>query len=391
MCAFIGAVEHEPPSPEEARTIEEILRDVGEEAAHFGPDVAGSWRVLRFLRGRLGCREEAAQMFRDMLQWRRQEARFSVDELRRSVVGLELDDYKAYFAAKPERRYLPASFLGRSRRGELVAYYKIGSWDVEGLVRQHGIHALMRHEVEKMEWIMWYFHQRCQEESRVPYLIVLLDLEGVTMRLLTGESRNYLLEIARSLSAYYLDAAEVTIVLNAPWIFRAGYALFSPMLTERQKAKLRMFGHSSDKSSLAALHATISPDVLPRWLGGTAEIDLWGKRARHIQTAAGQRSAHLRASNDTANFVFDWSLFSCCLGRPEGSERCVHMPTVLEPRETYTDFASVGVEHKKLTILESHYLFSVSPLLLALFLLSALLIRTYSISDYTFSGFVNDS
>merc|ERR1711959_103721 len=114
-----------------------------------------------------------------------------------------------------------------------------------------------------MEWIMWYLHKCCEEEGEVQYLLVLLDLEGASMKQLRGKQRQLLLEAAKNLSSWYCDAVELTVVINAPLVFQAVWMLVQPFLTKRQQAKMRMFGRIDNEASRAALHATLSPDLLP--------------------------------------------------------------------------------------------------------------------------------
>lgn len=287
MAALLGSVEHELPDHQETEAIEDVMREVANTES-YPLDVAGPLRALRFLRGSLGDKVEAVRLFNDMLEWRSHDTGLRVDELRASVVGLDLEKYQEYYAAKPERPYLPGAFLGRSRRGALVVYYKGGSWDAEGVLQKFGDNGVLRHEVEKLEWIMWFFQRCSEEEKRVEYLVVLLDLEGASMAQLRGKSRQALIQCSKNLSNYYRDAVELTIIINTPVIFRAVWALITPFLTQRQQAKLRLLGSATDESTRAALHATIAPELLPASLGGTAEPDLWGQRARLQRLAENQ-------------------------------------------------------------------------------------------------------
>ncbi|CAE8628936.1 unnamed protein product, partial [Polarella glacialis] len=100
---LLGAVEHNLPSRQESQIIDEILRGV-DCPAELDIDVAGPLRVLRFLRGRLGNKAEAAELFQvdapsstlkeAMLRWRLQECRFRVEDLRSNVIGLSLEDFQ---------------------------------------------------------------------------------------------------------------------------------------------------------------------------------------------------------------------------------------------------------------------------------------------------------
>lgn len=311
MSALLGDVQRELPSHAELQTIQEFMLEISHSES-FPGDVAGPVRAVRFLRGRLGNKQEAVQFFKAMLEWRVQETRFNVNGLRASVAGLSFEEYQRHYAAKLERRYLPGAFLGRSRMGGLVFFSKGGMFDIEGMLQEFGEHAFMKHEVEKMEWVMWSLHKCCNEEQQVPYLVNILDLEGASRRLIQGKSRNALGEAVKSLSTFYVDATEVNIVINAPWVFRIAWAMFSPLLTERQQAKMRILGSSADATNRAALHATVSPDLLPPSLGGCATLDLWGEDAQKRVSQALVCPRDANASKKGGSDAASWFL-SCCL------------------------------------------------------------------------------
>jgi len=311
-----GSVEHEMPSAVELSAIRDIQNAAGTE--HWPEDVAGPLRVLRFLRGRLGDKEAAQEMFKAMIRWRQQETRFNVEKLRSSVMGMSLEEFQHHFASMPQRPYLPAAFLGRSRTGNVVVWFKVGMWDIEGLMNEFGEHAMIKHEVQKMEYVFWLFAELSKREGRIPYLFVLLDLEAASGKLLHGKTRPKLLEMAKSLGMFYLDAVEVTLVINAPWAFRAAWALFTPMMTERQKSKMRVFGSIDNRADRDSLHATIAPEILPAALGGTAEPDLFGRK----DNVCRQPVAKARRETIDEDGFLGIPLFSCCMSRPDRRGNC---------------------------------------------------------------------
>merc|ERR1712220_45893 len=119
-------------------------------------------------------------------------------------------------------------------------------------------------------------------------------------------TRNLVLEATKVLGAFYIDAVETTLVINAPFVCRAVWALVSPFLTQRQKNKMRVVGSMDNVDNLAALHATVSPEILPASLGGSADPDFWGHAAQGV---------HMRphATVDTRDFLSSW--LSCCIAR----------------------------------------------------------------------------
>merc|ERR1719221_1550383 len=140
------------------------------------------------------------------------------------------------------------------------------------------------------------------------------------------------MNLATNLSIYYVDAVEVTVVINTPWIFRTVYAVVSSMLTQRQKAKLRMFGSVKDKGVLADLHATISPELLPASLGGTATPDLWGQQAHKRKSFVKRQQED--AEDSKARGCMSWLPLCCVYDRRNDADDPVSCPEHVEPIPT---------------------------------------------------------
>jgi len=308
-----GPVEHNLPQGHELETIQEIIKEHGGTES-FPDDVAGELRVVRYLRGRSGNKTEAAAMLRKALEWRSREVNFKVEDLRSAVAGLSLEEYQRHFAAKPERSYLPAAFLGRSKAGCPVLFCKAGKWDIGGLEEKFGGASLFKHEVEYMEWIMNYMHGCSEKEGWLQYIFVILDLEGANWRQLRGTSRKLLIQSQKDIMSLYCDAVEVTVVINAPRIFQVAWQIAPPLLSERQKAKLHVLGNASAEATQAALHSAISPEYLPISLGGAAEPDVWGCNQN---TGMQKQRKGCEDENTRSSTMSCMSCFPCCFYRPE--------------------------------------------------------------------------
>eukprot|EP00927_Polykrikos_kofoidii_P055884 TRINITY_DN50069_c0_g1_i1.p1 TRINITY_DN50069_c0_g1~~TRINITY_DN50069_c0_g1_i1.p1 ORF type:complete len:388 (-),score=42.48 TRINITY_DN50069_c0_g1_i1:21-1184(-) len=314
MAALVSVVERELPDERELQILRKMRREAGVDgpSCESAPDVMGNLRAMRFLRGRSCDVAVASEMFQNMLTWRAQETRFNVDDLRKRVVGFSIEEFQKYYAAKPERPFLPAAFLGRSRTGAVVVYCKVGSWDLGEAMLKCGEVCVLESEVEKLEWIMWNFHKICVEERRVPYLLVLADAAGASFSQVRGKQREALKAIVQNLGNNYIDAVELTLVYNASLAFRALWAIVSTFLTERQKSKLRVFGDPNEATTRALLHAAVAPEVLPKCLGGTAVVDIWGSMARESAEASPSRTKLKNRKQSSSTFS---SWISCCVSR----------------------------------------------------------------------------
>eukprot|EP00927_Polykrikos_kofoidii_P055627 TRINITY_DN49841_c0_g1_i1.p1 TRINITY_DN49841_c0_g1~~TRINITY_DN49841_c0_g1_i1.p1 ORF type:complete len:394 (+),score=48.85 TRINITY_DN49841_c0_g1_i1:156-1337(+) len=308
MSALVGFVNYELPDERELQAVRDMRSKLGVDSVRkqYSADVSGELRALRFLRGCGGNTELATELFQGMLEWRSTEKRFNIDDIHAAVVGMPLETFQQYFAAKPERPLLPSAVLGLSKSGSLVVHVKLGSWNFEKLSADFGASALVKHEIERLEWMMWMFHKVSEEEGRVPYLLMLVDVEGASLKQIPNKERKALIEVAKFLSARYLDAVEFVVVLNASWVFRLLWAALAPFLSKRQQAKLRIYGDPNVPATREVLHATITPEVLPVSLGGTARPDMWGVIGRQVTHSP---SANLDAT-DSARVRSKPSFFS---------------------------------------------------------------------------------
>jgi len=248
-------------------------------------------RILRYLRGRLHSHEEA------------------------------LSD-AVYWAARKIRQHLPAAVLGRSRRGSIVILFKYGQWDVESAVRDFGPHSVLESEVERLEWQMWHLDELSRREGKVRYVMGIIDLDCAGTHQLRGHTRRVMLEAGRLFGNAYVDSVEVILCVNSPWIFKAVWAVASPLMTERQKAKFHLLGSSKCENVRKVLRATVPPEILPREYGGTAEPDLWGIQARKetkaLLVVPEAKPRKHRRQPACPGSEASWSnsgLWACCLGR----------------------------------------------------------------------------
>uniref|UniRef100_A0A1I8QDS9 CRAL-TRIO domain-containing protein n=1 Tax=Stomoxys calcitrans TaxID=35570 RepID=A0A1I8QDS9_STOCA len=105
---------------------------------------------------------------------------------------------------------------------------------------------------------------RCEPETQICGIVILLDMENLTIR----QSLHYTLGFLKSLIEYLQDGMGIRLkgyhILNQPKIVNALYTMSKPFI--REKFVNRLHFHGSD---MASLHRHIAPECLPECYGGT--------------------------------------------------------------------------------------------------------------------------
>lgn len=198
----------------------------------------------------------------------------------------------------------------------------LGKWDVDKAVSEVGYMSLMCGQIEKQEWSMAILDRLSRAERRMLYQLNVMDLDGFGLNFLQGQGRAFGLDLTRKFVAHYRDAVSIVVMVNSPFLFRMAWGIASPLLTERQKAKLRVLGRSDDPRTHAALRATIPEEVLPEYLGGRKPV-----------ASSSSREANVAAAEEGPSCLPCWPGW-CCVGRAQepasqlSEKRGTHVPKI---------------------------------------------------------------
>eukprot|EP00640_Fibrocapsa_japonica_P004030 CAMPEP_0113936166 /NCGR_PEP_ID=MMETSP1339-20121228/3134_1 /TAXON_ID=94617 /ORGANISM="Fibrocapsa japonica" /LENGTH=220 /DNA_ID=CAMNT_0000938535 /DNA_START=94 /DNA_END=756 /DNA_ORIENTATION=- /assembly_acc=CAM_ASM_000762 len=160
--------------------------------------------------------------------------------------------------------------------------------------------ALLRHYIFITEFL-WKVLDTRENDGK---LFTVMDMKGVGMRDLAGEAVEFIRTASGLISAHYVERSYKIFVLNAPWWFNMVWAIVSPIMHAKTRAKVVVKG--SDYKEALLEH--IAPEDLPEYWGGTdtealgespAEVAL-RELAERMTKAAEDADHNLTANGATA-------------------------------------------------------------------------------------------
>eukprot|EP01006_Ploeotia_vitrea_P044437 TRINITY_DN66830_c6_g2_i1.p2 TRINITY_DN66830_c6_g2~~TRINITY_DN66830_c6_g2_i1.p2 ORF type:complete len:285 (-),score=138.92 TRINITY_DN66830_c6_g2_i1:138-992(-) len=227
--------EWDPLTPSEKETMEYLVAEFGQEKLDSLPFGA----VIRFIRGY--CLEKepvktTIEHLRDFIKWREEE---KVDEIiDNPPKKLELF-----------RKLWPAGIHGTTRDGHLVYVERLGKLDVSEVSKNFTDEELMRCHVYQLEMIgKKKAELAARPGAKMMYKqMVILDLDGFSMGHLSSRIRGAVQSFMSVDQHMYPESLLVMHIVNAPFVFRAAWALVSPLLHPLTKARIKMGGHDIAK------------------------------------------------------------------------------------------------------------------------------------------------
>jgi len=157
---------------------------------------------------------------------------------------------------------------GHDPRGRLITVDRLGHIKPSDLLDKFTVDELQLHHAQNQEYIVKLKRkQNAKTGTRIYKTVSVLDLDGIGM----GHSSGKFTGPARSVMDidqwFYPESLQKMYVVNAPWVFKAIWAIVRPWLHPITQSKIQVCG-SAFLDELAA--DGIGKDQLPECLGGTA-------------------------------------------------------------------------------------------------------------------------
>ena len=165
----------------------------------------------------------------------------------------------------------PAFVHGQDSYGHPVLCEHPSAVKPDALKARMTIDEIMRHRIQVMETLE-YMKSTSQRAHTVYKHICVIDLEGVTMSLFTGDVKSFLTEFVKLLTHRYTDSLHLMYLVNTPVVFRVMWAMLMPLLSTTTKSKIFMFGVGPNQSKKLARQLAkhgISQECVPPCAGGT--------------------------------------------------------------------------------------------------------------------------
>jgi hypothetical protein len=209
--------------------------------------------LARFLVARRFDIPKATEMYRKYLQW---QVEFGVDELSTFIVP-ELPSIKEYY---------PHGYHKTDKYGRPVYIERVGQLDIDKLLEATTEERLLKYCVREYEKVHSQVFPACSEAlgTNVRLSIVLVDLNGMTMKHLSKKVYGFLKIISGITQEYYPEILHKMFIVNAPKIFTIMWSIIKPWIDKRTKAKISIIGNDF----LPQLLEYIDADDLPSFLGG---------------------------------------------------------------------------------------------------------------------------
>ncbi|XP_052799683.1 retinal-binding protein-like [Mya arenaria] len=169
---------------------------------------------------------------------------------------------------KPEvvKRYLTGGFCGHDKDGSPIRVELYGHLDMKGLMASCRRSDLEKTKVMQCEWTVQEWKRMGEKLGRrVDGLTVIMDMEGVTTRMMWRPGMQMYLHLVKVLEDNYPEMLKRLFVINAPAIFPILYKLARPLISDEMRNKIHVLGSNYKNDLLKYIDA----DQLPAFLGGT--------------------------------------------------------------------------------------------------------------------------
>jgi hypothetical protein len=151
----------------------------------------------------------------------------------------------------------------------------ISRLDISRVSSKYKMEDMLKYQFHTTEFRRKFLFPRGSAISgkRADMLCSVLDLKGLSTKHLSREGYQFLKSLSSLSQAYYPELLGQLFVVNAPTLFAMAWAVISPWLHERTRAKIQIFKGSGKKELLKV----IDEKDLPASLGGKCKCD--GKNA----------------------------------------------------------------------------------------------------------------
>merc|ERR1712032_873303 len=123
------------------------------------------------------------------------------------------------------------------------------------------------------EWYLWHLDEESHKQHEMLYIVKIVDLDGLgkegrKVPIFVPKFKTFLFGILHMLQKPYCEHDAAILIVNAPFVFRLVWGMVSLILTEKQKTKFILLGHTSDPNVKAKLLRLVPKSILPVQLGG---------------------------------------------------------------------------------------------------------------------------
>jgi len=210
--------------------------------------------------------EETNKALKMIMEWRE---KVHYDKFLKERLSMDTEFHHMW----PERVY------GEDKYGHVIIGMRFDVIDVDGVDRLRSVDQasdadsessyMLRLQGQKLAALTKYKQERSQALGAQRYKhIIVADLNGLGIGVLAGHKRTIIKQIMDVGANFFPESAWKIFLVNAPFMFRAIWAIVKPWIHPITVAKINILGSPKD-----ALKKMVEQGVpaasLPDWVGGT--------------------------------------------------------------------------------------------------------------------------